>query len=515
MYKLIAVGGKLRGQEFDLSDGDNGLGRGSSNAIHVPLSGVSKNHLMITVHQDAVYIEDLKSSSGSLVNGKLIKKTTAKSGDKIAIPDCIFQLVFFKEDSALDGDEGEDGKVEEIGVIPPMPASPMGKIIHLFKYKGMPHIHTLNKEYEWRSMVAVFLAIYIVLSVALIIFPVLRTSKSILIYETSLRGVHYADEIARLNARILERGDLDQINTNFMKNENDVASYELFDLEGRIVSPQSKMNKYITDSFSISAKEWAGKKNRSPVLRKMLGASEIGIAQTIMANNSQLGYQVPVGVIAIRFAPKSLSIETGKSLESFAEAIITSTLVAIILFGLIYFLTIRPIEETRNQIELVLRGKLKELEVPFLMTEMKPLQTSVNSVLQMWKESQADGSEEFDDIEDDSSYVRTLEGFMEAVTGAVMILNSEKLIQKLNVESEDLIGIRESASAGANLMDIVRDQGLAATIIDLCDKSANSQGGCEKGEYDVQGKEYVISATSLLGKDNFAKAYFITFMKDE
>ena len=97
MFKLVVVGGKSRGQEFVLNGGDNTLGRDSSCDIPFPVDGVSKKHLMITVTDDVVYVQDLDSANGTFLNGKIIKRATAKSGDKIALPNAILQLVYVQE----------------------------------------------------------------------------------------------------------------------------------------------------------------------------------------------------------------------------------------------------------------------------------------------------------------------------------------------------------------------------------------------------------------------------------
>ena len=102
---------------------------------------------------------------------------------------------------------------------------------------------------------------------------------------------------------------------------------------------------------------------------------------------------------------------------------------------------------------------------------------------------------------------------MEGAQGPILILNSEKVIQNINPEAEDLIGIRENASAGQSLLDTARDQGFAATIIDLCDKSANNEGSNQKEGYQIGGKDMSINVVALVGKDKFAKGFYITFVK--
>ena len=97
MYKLVVVGGKLRGQEFILKDGENILGRDSSCDIHFAVEGVSKKHMSVTVAEDVMYVTDLGSANGTFLNGRIIKKSTTVSGDKIGLPNSILQMVYVQE----------------------------------------------------------------------------------------------------------------------------------------------------------------------------------------------------------------------------------------------------------------------------------------------------------------------------------------------------------------------------------------------------------------------------------
>ncbi len=169
----------------------------------------------------------------------------------------------------------------------------------------------------------------------------------------------------------------------------------------------------------------------------------------------------------------------------------------------------------RIQIEEVLRGKRKELQLPILFNEIQPLNNTVNSILQRLKELQSEDGGDFVEIEEDGPYVRSLYEFMQGAQGPVMVLNSEKLIEHINSEGEDLTGMRESSAGGTSLLDSARDQGFAATVIDLCDQSANNEGTSQSEMYELTGKNYTIHVSSLLGKDNFAKAFYVTFVEDE
>lgn len=520
MYKLVVVGGKLRGKEFALENGENVIGRDAECGVHLPVDGVSKRHLSITVTDDVAYVQDLGSSNGTFLNGKIIKRATAKSGDKIALPDLVIQVVYVKEKKkivrkkAARAEEEDDDPYGEKAV----PDNFIQKGVHFFRFKVMKIIHGINEEYEWRALFGIILTVFIIITVTLTIHPVLQDTKQVLLVETAKRGSFYADVISRQNAVALEQRNLDQIDTQFLDSEDGVKSYELFDLEGRIVRPLEKINQYINDPFSVQVREWAldaSGSRTSDNVSVMLSNGEIGIGKRITAYNPRRGTREPVGMIAIRFAPQSLTNEAIKSQKAYLEAIVTAILVAIIFFGVVYFMTTRPIQEMYIQIEEAMRGRRKSLESEYLFTELEPLRNSINSLLQRNRELQNEEEDGFAEIESDETYVETLREFLRGSAGPAMVLDSEKKLKAINVEAEDLTGIRESSGVDMDLLDVCREQGFAATLIEICDSCANAGGTSQSGSYELGGVDYEIFASALMGKDQFAKAYYITFVKGD
>ncbi|MBT7766639.1 MAG: FHA domain-containing protein, partial [Bdellovibrionales bacterium] len=417
MYKLVAVAGRLRGQEFPLENDTNTIGRDSENDIFLDVDGVSKQHLRITVTDDVAYLEDMGSSNGTFINDNLVKRATVKNGDRITLPDLILQVVHVREKKIIVKKQIVDHEDEERDFLTPpvMPEAIPGKLLHLFKYRLMPVLHGINKEYEWKFLFTILLTAFIFVTISLTIFPVLQDSKRLLLYETAKRGAHYAEEIARLNNKALERRDLDRVDTAFLDNEPGVSSYELFDLEGRIVRPIGKMNEYIADTFSIKAREWAVSTGNQTtrVYKKALPGGQIGISQKILAYDARTGVFEPVGVIAIRFAPRSLAIEAARNSKVYLEALTTSAIVAVIFFGVVYYLTVRPVDELYFQLEEGMRGKRKSIECTLLMSELKGLTNSINTLLQKNRELSRDEKDDsFQEMEEDFSYVNILTEFL-------------------------------------------------------------------------------------------------------
>lgn len=519
MYKLVAVAGKLRGNEFELEDGENTIGRGDDCGVVIPINGISKRHMSITVTKDVAYLKDLGSSNGTFLNGKITKRATIKDKDKIALPDLILQVVHVKEKKVVIKKKVSNVQEEDEHYLKPkeQPKNLADRVLHLFKYKFMPIIHGINQEYEWRILFGILTTIFVLVNVTLTILPILQDSKKILLREVAKRGGQYADEISRTNFRALEQGKLDQVNTAFLEKDESIANYELFDLEGRIVMPISKRNEYISDPYSVSVLNWSKKnQNTEDSIKQLLDNGRIGIGKNILAFNPRTGSTEPVGVIAIKFAPKSLLLEAANSSKAYFESILTSALVAILFFGIVYYLTLRPLEEIKFQMEEAVRGKRRSVEGDLLFNELQFLKDGINGLIQRWREaSQTEDDAEFMEAESDELYVSQLGEFMMGAGVPALVLNSNKELSKINLQAEDITGIRENASVGMSLLDCAREKGFAATVIELCEMSGDNAGTNQQGNYELQGHDYSVNVVSMMGKDNYAKAFYVTFIKDE
>ena len=525
MFKLIAIGGKLRGQEFELADGDNILGRDPECDIHLNIDGVSKRHVSFNVHADGVYIKDLGSSNGTFINGKNIPEGTLKAGDKIAIPHLILSLVEIREKkiivrkkvSKMAQEEDDDDENDDL-FSEPIPTTLVGKIMWFYKNRFMKIFHGFNEEYEWRVMIGLSIALFITTTVALTIVPVLKASRDLLFIETKKRGIQFVNEIKRLNTGALSRGRINEIRTSFLENTGSgVESYELLDLEQRVISPAAKRNRFTTDPYSVAAIDFfKNEDNRNKTYGSRVGASKIVIGKAIVSYNTKKGYEEVIGVIVIHFSPSTLVAAAKQNSSIFLEAWSTAAIIAVFFFGVIYYLTLRPIQELQGQIEQTLRGRRKQIEGKYMFQELTPLKQSVSSMVQRIRELQNDeDSSDFVDAEDDARYVAQLEEFMRGANGPILILNSDKCVHTLNSECEDLLGFREASSKGSPIDEVARDQDIAATILSLCDRSAVADGTSQDESYEIGGNGYNFYVNSLIGKDNFAKAFYISFLRDD
>ncbi|HSR62551.1 MAG TPA: FHA domain-containing protein [Gammaproteobacteria bacterium] len=105
MAKLVlSMNGAVQG-EFELNQERLTIGRKPENDIQIDNLAVSGKHALIITILDDSFLEDLGSTNGTYVNGKLVKKHALKDGDVIAIGK--HELKYVNENASADDDEFE------------------------------------------------------------------------------------------------------------------------------------------------------------------------------------------------------------------------------------------------------------------------------------------------------------------------------------------------------------------------------------------------------------------------
>ena len=105
MAKLVlSMNGVIQG-EYELNQERLTIGRKPDNDIPIDNLAVSGKHALVITILDDSFLEDLGSTNGSYVNGKLVKKHALKDGDVIAIGK--HELKYVNEHATADDDDFE------------------------------------------------------------------------------------------------------------------------------------------------------------------------------------------------------------------------------------------------------------------------------------------------------------------------------------------------------------------------------------------------------------------------
>ncbi len=91
MPKLVCLSGMNKGEEYELSEGNNTIGRSEENTICVFDKKSSRHHCQVILHGDALQIEDLNSTNGLRLNNAFMTGTVPlKVGDHIRLGQTVF-----------------------------------------------------------------------------------------------------------------------------------------------------------------------------------------------------------------------------------------------------------------------------------------------------------------------------------------------------------------------------------------------------------------------------------------
>src|SRR4051812_11638269 len=83
-YVLAITGGELRGQVREVRT-EVVVGRGSQCDVCTADAKLSRRHARFFLERDELFIEDLKSSNGTVVNGQRIERVRLRAGDVVAV----------------------------------------------------------------------------------------------------------------------------------------------------------------------------------------------------------------------------------------------------------------------------------------------------------------------------------------------------------------------------------------------------------------------------------------------
>jgi len=93
VFALVILTGNYRGKSINLPERDLLIGREKECFIRLFSSEISRKHCVLRLRDAELFIEDLNSSNGTLVNGVVIEEEVPlKSGDRIKVGPAEFQV---------------------------------------------------------------------------------------------------------------------------------------------------------------------------------------------------------------------------------------------------------------------------------------------------------------------------------------------------------------------------------------------------------------------------------------
>jgi pSer/pThr/pTyr-binding forkhead associated (FHA) protein len=91
-YILKIIGGPDKGASFKMVSGKATLGRESGNDINLNDARCSHHHVAVLIQNDQIFVKDMGSRNGILLNGKKVTESMVRPGEPLQIGDTVFVI---------------------------------------------------------------------------------------------------------------------------------------------------------------------------------------------------------------------------------------------------------------------------------------------------------------------------------------------------------------------------------------------------------------------------------------
>ena len=101
--RLVALSGPLQGRTVEIDRAEGVLGRDASAFVVLAGAGVSRRHAELRSTDGRVWVRDLDSLNGTLVNGVPVGERELRAGDRLQVGDSVFLFLAGEESSGTEG----------------------------------------------------------------------------------------------------------------------------------------------------------------------------------------------------------------------------------------------------------------------------------------------------------------------------------------------------------------------------------------------------------------------------
>ncbi len=274
--KLVVVGEPSRGATYFLQDGENSIGRAENNSVVLPSGQVSKNHCSVFVKHGQAELNDGGSVNGTFVNGVLVKSKVLKPRDRISVGPFVLEFISaglpavrkasmvsagapasvpgFSIENSPTSDSDLGAMNQSLQASGGEHKSLVMKLKHRFDDVVLPVLHDYNERQETATLIIILFSIFVVLNIGFTIYPILEQSREEVLREAQNKAKYIAQQIDELNRNDVSLGRESVLHVDFAESEPNMKEALIVNMEGRILSPASRLNESYNDPFFLKVK---------------------------------------------------------------------------------------------------------------------------------------------------------------------------------------------------------------------------------------------------------------------
>ncbi len=501
------------------------LGRAPNCDIKIPSGNISKEHTRIEVFDDKLIISDAGSRNGTFLNGIQIRSQKAKSGDKIAIHDIFFEVQkvpdgwaqryqqpypvygqpHAQQQQAYNGNaayqqqpiQGEPIPQDEMqqedfaANFPRWASGAQGYMEDVV----LPGVYKLPEMFEFKWVLAGFMAGFILLVTALSSIPLVQILKVSIEEESQQHAMTIATTLARINRPFLTAGQETSANVEIATSRPGVAkAYIISNVDGNVIAPASESGKYPNMDYVHE-----GRKGNKETVSQVDDNTVVAMVP-VTAYNQDVGAQTVTHWAVVYYDMSSLAVDDGRVLSLFITTLFISLILGFILFYFLYKSIEYPIRSINRQLDTALKDGLDTINVTYQFPAIQLLASNISSALNRILTGGEGGGNRV--MEHDRN--REVQNLVELIGFAAIGVRAADLsIAAVNQTAEARLGMPAAQLTTINVNEI-SDQALKLSIKDLIERVDQNPDDLASNELEFSGLNFQIVAQSVFGTGKIA-----------
>jgi PAS domain S-box-containing protein len=422
MWAIRILNGQMAGQSFELKEGRNSLGRGTTADIQINAPGVSKEHLEITMSEGKLKFSDMNSSNGTFLNGIRSKTGILNLGDKVGVHNIIFDVIVSTDKLNAIKEE----KAKRAAITParssrvpmptrpnmPVPVAPMGfnapayaqapqmqanpvnqarsvppivlkpsfteRINSYIEDVVMTGFYAVSEKVELKIVMMGFVLIYVAMVTMLAIIPMKQITSESVINESKRRAITVARALALGNEKIIKSGEITKFSTEFALKEDGVEDVYVVSREGRILAPPERTGTAPKELSFIKNKVLSQKVPGE--VRDEIG-EKIGAAFPIIGYDTETQKNTAKAYAVVIYNPGNIMYDDGKVFGLFIQMLAIALAAGGALFFVLFKLVEYPFQQLNKELDKALRDEITSVDVKVQLPILHSLATNLNSLL--------------------------------------------------------------------------------------------------------------------------------------
>ncbi len=525
MWILRFLNGPLAGQIVPLNKHATLLGRAPNCDIKIPSGNISKEHTRIEVFDDKLIISDAGSRNGTFINGIQIRSHKAKSGDKVAIHDIFFEVqkvpdgwaqrfqqpyqVYGQPQSPGPGYHGNAAYQQQPLQGEPIPPEEMAEddiMGHVPRWASgaqgymenvvLPGVYRLPEMFEFKWVLAGFMAGFIMLVTALSTIPLVQILRVSIEEESQQHALTIATTLAQINRPYLVAGQETSANVEIATSRPGVTkAYIISNIDGNVIVPVAEAGKYPNMAYIHEAR----KMNKESV--SQVDDSTIVAMVPVQAYNQDVGAQTITHWAAVFYDMSSLAVDNGRVLSLFITTLFISLILGFILFYFLYKAIEHPIRSINKQLDTALKEGLDTIQVTYQFPAVQTLASNISSALnRILSGSEGMGNNRATEHDRNREITNLVElvGF-----GAMGIRAADLSIAAVNQTLEARLGMSAAQLTTMNVNELA-DQALKLSIKDLIERVDQNPDDMATNELEFSGLNFQIVVQAVFGSSKIA-----------